>query len=66
MKEAQNINKSLSCLGLCINALVESGRQHIPYRDSSLTHLLKESLGGNAKTFLVIALYVIVRPCLAA
>jgi len=56
MKEAQNINKSLSCLGLCINALAEQGRHHIPYRDSSLTHLLKESLGGNAKTFLLIAL----------
>lgn len=54
LKEAQNINQSLSTLGSCIHALTEKGRKHIPYRDSTLTHMLKESLGGNTKTFLVI------------
>jgi len=52
--EAAGINKSLSALGGCINALTEKGRRHIPYRDSRLTFLLKESLGGNAKTTLIV------------
>lgn len=52
--EAQMINKSLSCLGNVINALTEKGRGHIPYRDSRLTYLLQDSLGGNAKTILIV------------
>eukprot|EP00941_MAST-03F_sp_MAST-3F-sp1_P005231 g5231.t1 len=53
LKEAQNINTSLACLGNCIGALLEA-RPHVPYRDSKLTHLLKESLGGNARTHIVV------------
>jgi len=52
--EAAGINKSLSALGHCINALTTKNRTHIPYRDSRLTFLLKESLGGNAKTTLIV------------
>jgi hypothetical protein len=51
--EAQTINKSLSCLGNVISALTEKGRDHIPYRDSKLTFLLQDSLGGNSKTVLI-------------
>jgi len=54
LEEAKSINQSLSALGNCIQALSTSGRSHIPYRNSKLTHLLKESIGGNCKTFLVI------------
>jgi kinesin family protein 5 len=53
MEEAKMINKSLSALGNVINALT-SGRPHIPFRDSKLTRLLQDSLGGNAKTSLVV------------
>lgn len=53
LKEAQMINKSLSSLGNVINALTEKGREHIPYRDSRLTYLLQDSLGGNSKTILI-------------
>jgi hypothetical protein len=53
LSEAQTINKSLSALGNVINALTESGREHIPYRDSKLTYLLQDSLGGNAKTIMI-------------
>ena len=55
-KEAVNINKSLSALGLVINKLSsQKGDKldHIPFRDSVLTWILKESLGGNSKTFMV-------------
>jgi len=52
LKEAQKINLSLSTLGLVIQKLVK-GDSNIPFRDSSLTKLLKESLGGNAKTCLI-------------
>ncbi|GMH83339.1 hypothetical protein TrST_g4350 [Triparma strigata] len=52
LKEAQLINKSLSSLGNVINALSE-GKQHVPYRDSKLTRMLEDCLGGNAKTTLV-------------
>ncbi|KAI7738949.1 hypothetical protein M8C21_007338, partial [Ambrosia artemisiifolia] len=59
LKEAGNINRSLSQLGNLINILAEvsqSGKQrHIPYRDSKLTFLLQESLGGNAKLAMVCA-----------
>ncbi|KAJ4954851.1 hypothetical protein NE237_011634 [Protea cynaroides] len=60
LKEAGNINRSLSQLGNLINILAEvsqSGKQrHIPYRDSRLTFLLQESLGGNAKLAMVCAI----------
>lgn len=52
LKEAVAINKSLTTLKNVIDALVE-GRQVIPYRDSQLTLLLSESLGGNSKTFMI-------------
>ncbi|GME77505.1 unnamed protein product [Ambrosiozyma monospora] len=51
-KEAGSINQSLLTLGKVINSLVD-GSSHIPYRDSKLTHLLRDSLGGNTKTILV-------------
>ncbi|XP_019431563.1 PREDICTED: kinesin-like protein KIN-12B [Lupinus angustifolius] len=60
LKEAGNINRSLSQLGNLINILAEvsqTGKQrHIPYRDSRLTFLLQESLGGNAKLAMVCAI----------
>lgn len=54
LDEAKQINKSLSSLGNVINALTDSKVAHIPYRDSKLTRLLQESLGGNSKTRLII------------
>ncbi|KHN24042.1 Kinesin-like protein KIF15 [Glycine soja] len=60
LKEAGNINRSLSQLGNLINILAEvsqTGKQrHIPYRDSRLTFLLQESLGGNAKLAMICAI----------
>lgn len=53
LKEAGNINKSLSTLGIVINCLSEGKRCHIPYRDSKLSFLLKDSLGGNSKTCMI-------------
>ena len=53
IKEAGMINKSLSSLGNVINALVENcdgKNKYVPFRDSKLTHFLKDSLGGNSKT----------------
>eukprot|EP00483_Globobulimina_turgida_P008205 UN08221 len=52
-KEATKINLSLSALGNVISALVEGKGQHIPYRDSKLTRLLQDSLGGNTKTVMI-------------
>lgn len=54
LKEAKNINKSLTSLGLVINALTDGKSTHVPYRDSKLTRILQESLGGNSKTSLIV------------
>ncbi|KAL9700673.1 hypothetical protein quinque_004114 [Culex quinquefasciatus] len=51
-KEGANINKSLLALGNCINKLAD-GLKHIPYRDSNLTRILKDSLGGNCQTVMI-------------
>jgi kinesin family protein 5 len=53
LEETKKINLSLSALGNVISALVR-GSEHIPYRDSKLTRLLQESLGGNFKTTLIV------------
>ncbi len=50
LREATKINLSLSALGNVISALVDSKSRHIPYRDSKLTRILQNSLGGNTKT----------------
>lgn len=54
LEEAKTINKSLSALGMVINALTDSNVSHVPYRDSKLTRVLQESLGGNSRTALII------------
>ncbi|XP_031627894.1 osmotic avoidance abnormal protein 3 isoform X2 [Contarinia nasturtii] len=53
LKEATKINLSLSALGNVISALVDGKSKHIPYRDSKLTRLLQDSLGGNTKTIMI-------------
>lgn len=54
MLEGANINKSLLSLGNCINILAEKKKNSfVPYRDSKLTRLLKDSLGGNTKTVMI-------------
>jgi kinesin family protein C2/C3 len=53
MREAQNINKSLSALGDVISSLV-SKSGHVPYRNSKLTMMLKDSLGGDSKTLMIV------------
>ncbi|KAK7206158.1 P-loop containing nucleoside triphosphate hydrolase protein [Myxozyma melibiosi] len=64
LREGSNINKSLTTLGRVINILSESAlsskkKELVPYRDSTLTWLLKDSLGGNSKT----AMIACVSPC---
>ena len=54
LKEATKINLSLSALGNVISALIDAKSQHIPYRDSKLTRLLQDSLGGNTKTSFIV------------
>ncbi|KAI9091869.1 P-loop containing nucleoside triphosphate hydrolase protein [Phlyctochytrium arcticum] len=54
LEEAKKINKSLSSLGMVINALTDGKSSHIPYRDSKLTRILQESIGGNSRTTLII------------
>uniref|UniRef100_A0A2K5HEN1 Kinesin-like protein n=1 Tax=Colobus angolensis palliatus TaxID=336983 RepID=A0A2K5HEN1_COLAP len=53
LDEAKNINKSLSALGNVISALAE-GSTYVPYRDSKMTRILQDSLGGNCRTTIVI------------
>ncbi|CAG9314875.1 unnamed protein product [Blepharisma stoltei] len=54
LEEAKKINKSLAALGAVITALSEGKKSHIPYRDSKLTRILENSLGGNSKTSLIV------------
>lgn len=56
LKEATKINLSLSALGNVISALVAGKTTHVPYRDSKLTRLLQDSLGGNTKTIMIAAI----------
>ena len=62
MQEGIAINSNLSVLGNCIRSLNKIARMkkagqlghvHVPYRDSTLTTLLKDALGGNSKTFMI-------------
>merc|ERR1712228_915997 len=53
LKEATKINLSLSALGNVISALVDGKSSHVPYRDSKLTRMLQDSLGGNTKTVMI-------------
>jgi len=55
LEESKKINKSLSCLGNVINALTDKRNNltHIPYRDSKLTRLLQDSLGGNCRATMI-------------
>jgi len=55
LEEAASINQSLSTLGHCIMTLSKGKAGHVPYRDSKLTFILKDSLGGNSKTALIVA-----------
>jgi kinesin family protein 3/17 len=54
-QEGVSINYALMVLGACISALTSRGHNHIPYRDSALTKLLRDSLGGNARTLMIAA-----------
>jgi kinesin family protein 4/21/27 len=55
LKEGININKGLLCLGNVISALTDASKRavHVPYRDSKLTRILQDSLGGNSKTYMI-------------
>jgi kinesin family protein 5 len=54
LEEAKKINLSLSALGNVINSLTDGHSKHIPYRSSTLTRILQDSLGGNSKTSLIV------------
>ena len=54
LEEAKTINKSLTTLGQVITCLTDGKSTHIPYRDSKLTRVLQDALGGNSKTTLII------------
>ena len=54
LDEAKSINQSLTTLGKVIKALTTRNNTHVPYRESKLTRMLSESLGGNSKTCLII------------
>ncbi|KAM3934048.1 kinesin heavy chain isoform 5-T5 [Leptodactylus fuscus] len=54
LDEAKNINKSLSALGNVISALAEGAKGYVPYRDSKMTRILQDSLGGNCRTTMFI------------
>ncbi|KAB5584545.1 hypothetical protein PHYPO_G00108810 [Pangasianodon hypophthalmus] len=54
LDEAKMINKSLSALGNVISALAEGTKTHVPYRDSKMTRILQDSLGGNCRTTIII------------
>ncbi|KAF4080165.1 hypothetical protein AMELA_G00167370 [Ameiurus melas] len=54
LDEAKMINKSLSSLGNVISALAEGTKTHVPYRDSKMTRILQDSLGGNCRTTIII------------
>ena len=54
LEEAKKINQSLSALANVIKALTSKKKAHIPYRNSKLTRILSESLGGNSKTALIV------------
>ena len=53
LKETTSINKSLSCLGDVISAISKND-QYIPYRNSKLTHLLQNYMGGDSKTLMIV------------
>ena len=54
-QEGSNINKSLLALGNCINTLSDPSKKNgfVPYRDSKLTRMMKDSLGGNTKSLMI-------------
>lgn len=56
IQELTSINTSLSCLGNCISALTEKTRKHIPFRNSKLTRILKDSLIGEGKLIFCICI----------
>ena len=53
LMEGASINKSLAALGNVVNSLTSKNKSHVPYRDSKLTRLLQDSLGGNAYTLMI-------------
>ncbi|ETM55705.1 hypothetical protein PPTG_01012 [Phytophthora nicotianae INRA-310] len=62
-QELKTINTSLSALGNCIAALTETGRKHIPYRDSTLTRVLQDSFGGNTLSCLIATINATQQAC---
>jgi kinesin family protein 6/9 len=56
-RESMYINKSLTYLEQCVVALTTKGRSHVPYRQSKLTHLLKDGIGGNSNSLLLACIY---------